>query len=157
LRERGGDIGLLARAFLARDGREFGRRLQGFDATALAAMAAHRWPGNVRELMNRVRRAALMAEGPLVTAEDLELAAPTPAAVEAQAADSEVDLDLRAARMRAERDAIERALARSQGSLAAAARLLGISRPTLYSLLETHGIPLPRPEAGTAAASADAV
>jgi len=157
LRERGEDIGLLARAFLARDGREFGRKLQGFDATALAAMTTHPWPGNVRELMNRVRRAALMAEGPLISAEDLELAAPEPAAVAAQAADSEVDLDLRAARMRAEREAIERALARSQGSLTAAARLLGISRPTLYTLLETHGIPVPRPEAGTPAAPVDAV
>jgi two-component system NtrC family response regulator len=98
-----------------------------------------------------------MAEGPLVSAEDLELAAPGPAAIAAQSADSEVDLDLRAARMRAERETIERALARSQGSLTAAARLLGISRPTLYALLETHGIPVPRPEAGTAAAPADAV
>jgi two-component system NtrC family response regulator len=157
LRERGEDVALLARAFLARDGREFGRKLQGFDATALAAMAAHTWPGNVRELMNRVRRAVLMAEGPLVSAEDLELAAPGPAAIAAQSSNSEVDLDLRAARMRAERETIERALARSQGSLSAAARLLGISRPTLYALLETHGIPVPRPEAGTAAAPADAV
>jgi two-component system NtrC family response regulator len=139
LRERGGDALLLARWFLARHAREFGRRLRGFDPEAMEAIAAHRWPGNVRELENRVRRAALMAEGPLVGATDLELAAP-PAPAPAEA-----DFDLRAARLRAERETIERALAHSGGSLSAAARLLGVSRPTLYGLLSTHGMAAPRP------------
>ncbi|MBV1800007.1 PEP-CTERM-box response regulator transcription factor [Siccirubricoccus sp. G192] len=151
LRERGGDALLLARWFLARHAREYDRRLRGFDAEATEAIAAHRWPGNVRELENRIRRAALMAEGSLVTAADLELA---PAA-----AAQEADLDLRAARMRAEREAIERALARSNGSLSAAARLLGISRPTLYGLLDTHGLAIPRqaPDAPAATLASDAV
>ncbi|MCO6419879.1 sigma 54-interacting transcriptional regulator, partial [Siccirubricoccus sp. KC 17139] len=135
LRERGGDAVLLARLFLARFSREFGRRLRGLDSAAAAAILAHRWPGNVRELENRIRRATLMADAQLVTAADLELA---PAAGAAEAA--EQDLDLRAARLRAERDTVERALARSNGSLATAARLLGVSRPTLYGLLETHGL-----------------
>jgi two-component system NtrC family response regulator len=130
LRERGEDPLLLARWFLARYAREFNRRLRGLDASAAEAVMAHRWPGNVRELGNRVRRAALMAEGNTISAADLELSPP--------AEPSEVDLDLRAARLRAERATIERALARSNGSLAAAARLLGISRPTIYGLLETH-------------------
>jgi len=131
LRDRGGDVTLLARWFLARHAREFGRRLRGFDATATTAVAAHRWPGNVRELENRVRRAALMSDGPLVTAADLELEAP---------AEAEADLSLREARARAEREAIERALARSNGNISSAARFLGISRPTLYDLIETHGL-----------------
>jgi two-component system, NtrC family, response regulator len=130
LRERGEDPLLLARWFLARYGREFSRRLRGLDSSAAEAIMAHRWPGNVRELGNRVRRAALMAEGSTISAADLELSAPEEP--------EDADLDLRAARLRAERSAIERALARSNGSLAAAARLLGISRPTIYGLLETH-------------------
>jgi two-component system NtrC family response regulator len=133
LRDRGDDVLLLARWFLARYAQEAQRRLRGFDDGALAAIAAHPWPGNVRELGNRIQRAALMAEGPLVGAADLELAPP---ALEAEAE----DLDLRAARARAEREMIGRALARGNGSLSAAARLLGISRPTLYDLLETHGL-----------------
>lgn len=145
LRERGGDTLLLARWFLAREGKELGRKNKGFDASAAAAIAAHTWPGNVRELQNRVRRAALMADGPQITAEDLELegAVPVEEASHAPVAGL-ADLDLRAARMRAEREIIERALARSAGSVSGAARLLGVSRPTLYGLLESHGIPATR-------------
>jgi two-component system NtrC family response regulator len=133
LRERGSDVLLLARWMLGRFAQQFGRRLRGFDAQAVEALAAHRWPGNVRELENRVRRAALMAEGTLVTAGDLELTA----AEQGTAAEA---FDLRVARSRAEREVIDRALAHAGGSLSAAARLLGISRPTLYGLLSTHGI-----------------
>jgi two-component system NtrC family response regulator len=136
LRERGDDIALLARYFLARQAREFSRKLRGFDPQAVEAMAAYAWPGNVRELENRVRRAVLMAEGPLITASDLELTPPAPS--------EETDLDLRTARLRAERETIERALSRCNGSLSAAARLLGVSRPTLYGLLETHALAVPR-------------
>jgi two-component system NtrC family response regulator len=123
---------LLARWFLARFAAEFSRRLRGFDAGAAEAIAAHRWPGNVRELENRVRRAVLMADGQTVTADDLELAAPDQP--------EGPSFDLRAARLRAEREAIERALAHAGGSLASAARLLGIARPTLYGLLNAHGL-----------------
>ncbi len=130
LRERGEDSLLLARWFLARYAKEFGRRLRGLDASAVEAVTSYRWPGNVRELGNRVRRAALMTEGQTISAADLELSA--------SPANADTDLDLRAARLRAERATIERALARSNGSLAAAARLLGVSRPTIYGLLETH-------------------
>ena len=135
LRERGQDSLLLARWFLARHGREFNRRLRGLEPAAEQAVLAHPWPGNVRELGNRVRRGTLMADGQMLTAADMELA---DAAVAPDAA-----LDLRAIRLRAERGALETALARSQGGLAAAARLLGISRPTIYALLDTHGMRAP--------------
>ena len=131
LRERPGDAVVLARFFLAAFNREFGRSVRGLSDDALSALAAHPWPGNVRELENRVKRAVVMSEGRLLTAADLELDAGVP------------DLsmfDLRLARARAERDAVQRALARSNGRLTAAAKLLGISRPTLYSLLDTHGM-----------------
>jgi two-component system NtrC family response regulator len=157
LRERGEDCLLLARWFLAHESQAMGRRNRGFDASALAAIAAYQWPGNVRELQNRVRRAALMADGALIAAADLELPAPD-AGMEEPPPALGADLDLRAARMRAERETMERALARANGSVSAAARLLGISRPTLYGLLETHGLAAPRASGEPAAAApADAV
>jgi len=131
LRDRGGDKLLLARHFLARYAREFGRPVRGFSDDAQAALAAHNWPGNIRELENRMKRAVLMSEQRLISAADLELAPGT---------EDMTAYDLRAARSRAERDVLSRALARSNGTLATAARLLGISRPTLYSLLDAHGL-----------------
>ncbi len=131
LRDRGGDKLLLARHFLARFAQEFGRPVRGFSDDALAALAAHAWPGNIRELENRVKRAVLMSEQRLVSAADLELA---------PGQEDMTAYDLRTARARAERDVVQRALARSDGTLATAARLLGISRPTLYALLEAHGL-----------------
>ncbi len=131
LRERSGDPLLLARFFLARFNREFARSLRGFTEEAIAAIGAHPWPGNVRELENRMKRAVVMADGRLIDAADLELAAPAGATIE---------LDLRAARGRAEREVLQLALARSNGMLSTAAKLLGISRPTLYGLLDTHGL-----------------
>jgi two-component system, NtrC family, response regulator len=131
LRERPGDAVLLARYFLGRFNREFNRALRGFSEEALSAIAGHPWPGNVRELENRMKRAVVMADGKLITAEDLELAAADVATE---------DLDLRSARLRAERDVLQKALARSNGTLATAARLLGVSRPTLYTLLDAHGL-----------------
>jgi two-component system NtrC family response regulator len=131
LRERGSDVTLLANWFLGRFNREFSRNVRGFAPAALAALEAHAWPGNVRELENRVKRAVVMTEGRQLGPEDLELAAPT---------ELPVDLDLRAARLRAERDVLQMALTRSNGTLSVAAKLLGISRPTLYGLMEVHGI-----------------
>ena len=131
LRERGGDVSLLASYFLGRFNQEFHRNIRGFTEAASAALLAHKWPGNVRELENRMKRAVVMAEKRLIDAADLELA-------EAEAAPA--DLDLRTARLRAEREVIQVALARSNNTLAIAARLLGISRPTLYGLLQAHGL-----------------
>ncbi len=130
LRERPGDALLLARFFLGRFRGEFNRSLRGFSAGAGAAIETHGWPGNVRELENRVKRGVLMADGPLVDAADLELAP----------VDAEHWPDLRTVRLQAERVALARALARGDGNLSVTARLLGISRPTLYDLLDTHGL-----------------
>jgi two-component system NtrC family response regulator len=128
LREREGDAVVIAHYLLKKLNTELGRNVKGFASDALAAMAVHEWRGNVRELENRVKRALVMAEGASVTAADLELApADLPYGT----------LDLREARARAERDVIQMALAQSGGNLSRAAKLLGISRPTLYGLLET--------------------
>ena len=129
LRERAGDALLLGRVFLARFNREFGRSLRGFTEAAVAAIDAHAWAGNVRELENRVKRAVVMADGRLVDAHDLELTAPE---------GGRAEFDLRAARLRVEREVLQRALAHSNNRLAQAAKLMGISRPTLYGLLEAH-------------------
>jgi two-component system, NtrC family, response regulator len=94
-------------------------------------MNVHDWPGNVRELENRLKRAVVMAERRLIDASDLELASPT---------EDLPDLDIRSARLRAERNVIQEALLRSNNTLSVAARLLGVSRPTLYGLLEAHGL-----------------
>ena len=131
LRERGSDISLLASFFLNRFNQEFSRGIRGFTERATAAMNRHDWPGNVRELENRVKRAVVMAEDRLIDTGDLELY------VDGQELP---DLDLRTARLRAEREVIQSALARSNNTLAVAARLLGVSRPTLYGLMEAHGL-----------------
>jgi two-component system NtrC family response regulator len=131
LRERDGDALLLARYFLARFNLEFGRNLRGFTKDAISAIGRHGWPGNVRELENRMKRGVIMSDGRLIDAPDLELAT---GAVET------LDLSLRNARARAEREVLNKALAHGNGTLSHAAKLLGISRPTLYNLLETHGL-----------------
>ena len=131
LRERPGDAVLLAQAFLDRYARELGRSLKGFTADALAALEAHNWPGNVREMENLIKRAAIMAEGNQITAGDLGLDI------------DHVDVqpfNLRQARENAERLAITRALANTDGSIAQAAELLGITRPTLYDLMAKIGL-----------------
>jgi len=132
LAERPGDAPLLAKAFLKRFAQELNPHVTGFAPDALAAIDAWPWPGNVRELENRVKRAAIMADGKLVTAADLDLQ-------EAAGDDSQV-LNLKSARERADRKVIRHALARSEGNISNTARLLGISRPTLYDLLKQYGL-----------------
>jgi two-component system, NtrC family, response regulator len=131
LRARHGDALLLASYFLKRYNEQYKRHVKGFTSESLSAMTQNTWRGNVRELENRVKRAVVMAEGPLVTPADLDLAG-----VETQ----EVLLDLRLARSRAERDVLQLALTQSGGNLSTAAKLLGVSRPTLYSLAKEHGL-----------------
>jgi two-component system NtrC family response regulator len=131
LREREGDAILLATYFLKKFNAQFARKLKGFGSDALAAIAGHPWRGNVRELENRVKRAVVMADGVAITAADLELA---PAEL------PNGSLDLREARARAARGVVQMALAQTNGNLSRAAKLLGISRPTLYGLLEGLGL-----------------
>ena len=131
LREREGDAILLATFFLKKFNAQFNRKLKGFGSDALAAIATHPWRGNVRELENRVKRAVVMADGAAISAADLELAA---------AELPNGSLDLREARARAERGVVQMALAQTNGNLSRASKLLGISRPTLYGLLEGLGL-----------------
>lgn len=130
LKDRPGDPALLAQFFMNRFARQNGKEFKGLTADAIAAMADWPWPGNVRELENRVKRAVIMAEGQRLTAADLELAA----------APDDGALTLKAVREAADRQAIRRALARSDGNISLTARLLGISRPTLYDLMKQYGL-----------------
>jgi two-component system NtrC family response regulator len=134
LRERPGDAVVIAQAVMERRGREHGRALRGFAPDALKAIQAYPWPGNIRELENRINGAVIMAEGKYIGADDLGL----------PAASQDVEwLNLRSARQRAEIDAIRQALAVASGNLSRAAELLGITRPTLYDLLDKNGINVP--------------
>ena len=135
LRERGEDVVLMARYFFEKFGADKSRQLKGFSQKALLAMKQYDWPGNVRELINRVRRAMVMAEGRLITPQDLGLAG-------RQVGMGHEILTLAEARTRAERDAILHALACSNKNVSAAARSLGVSRVTLYRLLEKYRIHL---------------
>jgi two-component system, NtrC family, response regulator len=132
LAERSGDAVLLAKAFLKRFAKEMNPQVTGFAPDALAAIDAWNWPGNVRELENRIKRASIMADGKLVTAADLDLQ---------QSGEDDADvLNLKSAREQADRKVIRHALARSEGNISGTARLLGISRPTLYDLLKQYGL-----------------
>jgi DNA-binding NtrC family response regulator len=131
LRERTGDLHLLARYFLNRYSGESNRRLRGFTKDAQAALTHYHWPGNVRELISRVRRAIVMCEGRSITARDLGLQDMAP---------QEHILTLEQARNQADIAAINSALARHRNRLSHAARDLGISRVTLYRLLERYQI-----------------
>jgi two-component system NtrC family response regulator len=124
---------LLARAFLQRFAVELNLPAKGFSGDALAAIDGWAWPGNVRELENRVKRAAIMADGKLVTAQDLDLG--TPGGVQ-----EDLPLNLKAAREQTDRQVIRHALTRSEGNISSTARLLGISRPTLYDLLKQYDL-----------------
>jgi two-component system NtrC family response regulator len=133
LRDRIGDAVVLASFFLRRFAAEYGRPVRGFGPASLVAIKEHPWPGNVRELENRVKRAVVMTEGPLLSAADLGLSAPE---------EEPKSLAIRAARARAEREVLQLALAESGSNLSKAAKLLGISRPTLYDLMQQHQIGL---------------
>ena len=134
LAERPGDAVLLARHFAKRFARELNPQVQGLGADALAVIDAYPWPGNVRELENRLKRAVIMADGKLVGAADLDLPGNRAAVDEVE----ELALNLRAAREVADRRAIRSALARTEHNISGAAKLLGISRPTLYDLLKQY-------------------
>jgi two-component system NtrC family response regulator len=131
LAERHGDSVLLAKHFLHRFAREMNPQVKGFSPGALAAIDEWPWPGNVRELENRMKRAVIMADGKLVTAEDLDLEARTEAAL---------PVNLKSAREIADRRAIRQALARTENNISTAAKLLGISRPTLYDLMKQYDL-----------------
>ena len=130
LRERDTDRVLLAQLFLDKFSEENGRDFRGFSDAALESIEAYRWPGNVRELENRVKRAVILAEGKQITAQDLGFEAET----------ESLSLDLRAAREGAERSVIQRALLVNKNNMSHAAKALGVSRPSLYNLMNKLGM-----------------
>jgi len=132
LAERAGDPTLLAKAFLKRFSAEMNPHVKGFAKDALAAIDGWGWPGNVRELENRVKRAVIMADGKLIGVEDLDL--------EDSSEEGELPLNLKSAREQSDRKIIRHALARSEGNISSTAKMLGISRPTLYDLLKQYDL-----------------
>jgi two-component system NtrC family response regulator len=131
LRERGEDVVVVAKEFLHRYASEHKKARLAFSPDAVRALSIHAWPGNIRELQNRVQRAVIMAEGKRVTAADLELG---------EALDGAPPQTLKEAREGLEREIVQDALRRHQGKITSAAAELGISRPTLYELMEKLGI-----------------
>lgn len=131
LRDRVGDAALLAHHFKNKFCAQEKRASLSFSQDALAAIEIHPWPGNVREMENCIKRAVIMAEGPIITAEDLGL--------QTSSASAE-PINLRQIRDKAESDALMKALARVNGNVVKAAELLGVSRPTIYDLMNRHGI-----------------
>ena len=129
LRERANDTVLLAQAFLRKYAAELHKDTLCFGPEALRVIEQHAWPGNVREMENRVKRAVIMADGPQVTSADLELSG-----------SGAQPRTLKEAREAVERDMIQQALRRHQSKITAAAAELGISRPTMYELMEKLGV-----------------
>jgi two-component system, NtrC family, response regulator len=131
LADRDGDATLLAYAFLNKFSKEMDRSLKGFTPDALEALNRWTWPGNVREMENRLKRAVIMAEGQRITVEDLDLGS--------KLGEPDV-ISLKYVREEADRKAIRQALARSDGNISNAAKMLGISRPTFYDLIKQYNI-----------------
>jgi two-component system NtrC family response regulator len=131
LRQREGDAVVLARAFLEKFAKRHNRSLRGFSNDAVQLIENYPWPGNVRELENKINGAVIMAEGKQVNADDLGLIVDEAAAQ---------PLNLREVRHHAERKALNRALALTDGNISKAAELLGITRPTFYDLMQRHDI-----------------
>ncbi len=133
LRDRDGDALLLAKVFLKRFSEEHGRNIRGFSDCGTRAIEGYTWPGNVREMENKIKRAVIMAEGNCISAEELE--------IELDNEDSAtMPLNLREVREEAERNAIMRAISLHGGNITQAAEVLGVSRPTLYDLMNKFGL-----------------
>ncbi|HXB60176.1 MAG TPA: sigma-54 dependent transcriptional regulator, partial [Candidatus Acidoferrales bacterium] len=132
LRERENDILLLAKFFLQRFATDANKPELAFDPDALRALNKHPWPGNVRELENCIRRAVIMADGKRVTAHDLEL----------NGNGSKINgvITMKDAREAVERQMVQQALRKFSGKISPAAAELGLSRPTLYELMDKLGI-----------------
>jgi len=136
LRERHGDIMLLADHFLQRYCNEFGKKGRRFSSDAIKLLESYDWPGNVRELENMIQRAVIMSETSKLEAEDLGFMnwANSTSSLQGKA------ITLRDAREKAERDMILAAIVKNRNNMAKAAQALGVSRPTLYDLARKHGI-----------------
>ncbi len=131
LRNRGTDARLLANFFLQKYSRSMKQRSMRFSDDALSGIDAYEWPGNIREVENRVKRAVVLAENHILSAEDLDLKSDS---------DGLLNLNLRKIRQSAEVEAIEQALALSDYNVSMAAKMLGVTRPTLYDLIKKYAL-----------------
>jgi two-component system NtrC family response regulator len=131
LKERDGDTLLLAKSFLNQWNKEYNSSAKCFSAEAIAAMTDYDWPGNVRELESRVKRGVIMADGTQISAEDLELP---------NSKGESAPKSLKVMREKAEYTAVLHAMSHTSQNVSEAANVLGITRPTLYKLLERMGI-----------------
>jgi len=132
LRSRGGDILLLADYFSRKGSEQMKRPMAKFDLSATQALEEHEWPGNVRELENRVKRAVVMGDGPFIRAEDLDLHCANQGNMKKQT--------LKDVRERLERDFICKALVSNNWNIARTAEQIGVTRPTLYDLIEKYDL-----------------
>jgi len=133
LRARKADVHLIARAFINGASRELGKRVDGLTREAVEAMDSYSWPGNVRELRNKIQRAVIMAEGRLLTPDDLEL----PCQAKGDVAEA---ISFKAARDRFQANFIIKAVVSCNGNINKMARELGLSRPTIYYFINKYGL-----------------
>ncbi|CAD6873513.1 PEP-CTERM-box response regulator transcription factor [Methylomonas fluvii] len=131
LRERDGDIITIANALLQRYCRENNSKEKHFSHDAARALEAYNWPGNIREMENKIKRAVILSDNNFVTAEELEIGTDS---------DKSMPLNLKSVREAAETIAIKRALTYADNNISEAAKLLGVTRPTLYGLFEKYGL-----------------
>ncbi|MCW8930350.1 MAG: PEP-CTERM-box response regulator transcription factor [Gammaproteobacteria bacterium] len=132
LRKREGDAIVIATAFVKRFSEQQHKKIKGFTKEAAEVIENYQWPGNIRELENKVKRAVIMADGLHITVDDLEL--------NKKNEDSSLPLNLKEVREVAETSAIKRALSYSNNNVSKTAKLLGVTRPTLYTLLNKYDI-----------------
>jgi two-component system NtrC family response regulator len=132
LRERHGDKVLLARHLLTQFANEHNPRVAALGSDAAEAIESYAWPGNIREMQNRIKRAVIMADNRHISREDLGLPGGSTA--------TPMALNLREVRQAAESAAITQAMSLSDGNLSNAAKLLGVTRPTLYDLMARYGM-----------------
>ena len=135
LRERDEDVLILSQFFLQQYASDYKRNIKSFSDDGIQALKSYRWPGNIRELQNKVKSSVIMSQGNQVTAMDLGF-------FDANADEEqfELSLNLRTVREEAETMAIKKAYALTDGNMSKTAQLLGITRPTLYSLVEKYDI-----------------
>lgn len=129
LRERSGDKILLARYMLEKHSRDLNRPISGFTAEATQAIEGYHWPGNIREMENKIKRAVIMCDEKFINANDLQI----------DTCDA-ISINLRHVRQEAEKSAIKQAISITDGNYSAAAKLLGVTRPTLYDLIKKYNL-----------------
>jgi two-component system NtrC family response regulator len=144
LKERGDDVLLLANLFLRRYASEYKKRVRCFSVEAIKQLQSYDWPGNVRELENKIKRAVVMCDTQTVEAHDLGFKAADVAGCETLK-DGHLlcnvnQLDLKGAKAAVEKALLTKALDQCSGNIMQAAKILGVSRPTLYDLMKKHGL-----------------